>query len=219
MLSSVSRNSVALEITACNMYDSWFQVHSSTETRTTPTTPWETSWSGMSKTPRSGICSILVREDSRGVYFSVWSPPPRGPGEGQKYGQITCWEKKLLKGGEMHIFSLIGKRMHIFSPIKLKYTKLPKKRLTIFQLRRAPPYYKKFHLGKKYQSRRGGGCGINMNFFNKHPWKTFSVGSFLVVGQLKKGGGVWILFWILCLIKKIIYCSVMWHALVTIKYL
>ena len=94
-----------------------------------------------------------------GVYIFLLDPTPT-PG-GQKYGQITCWGKKIIekgmkKGGEMHIYSPISKSKYIFSPIDLKCTKLPKKRLTIFRLRRAPPNYKKFHWRKKYQSRRGG---------------------------------------------------------------
>ena len=47
--------------------------------------------------------TVLIRGQIRGAYFSVWLPPPtwgRGGGGGQKYDQITCWEKKLLKGDE-----------------------------------------------------------------------------------------------------------------------
>ena len=43
---------------------------------------------------------------------------------------------------------------------------MQKKRLQIFRLWRAPPYYNKFQFGKKYKSYTGGG----MNFkFNIHP--------------------------------------------------
>ena len=60
--------------------------------------------------------------------------------------------------------------MNICSPNDLKCEKLPKKRLNIFRLRRAPHHYNKSHLGKKYQSRRGGG-GKNMNSkFYIRPW-------------------------------------------------
>ena len=98
----------------------------------------------------------------QGCIFSVW----------QKYDQITCVGKKLSKsqkwikeGGKMHIFPPIVKTLHIFSPIKLY--KIAQKRLKIFSLRRAQPHYNKIHLGKKYQSRKGGG---DMNFkFNIHP--------------------------------------------------
>ena len=59
----------------------------------------------------------------------------------------------------MHIYSPIGKKYAYFSPIDSKYTKLQKKRLNIFRLRRAPLHYNKFQLGKKYKStkKRGGG--------------------------------------------------------------
>jgi len=38
-----------------------------------------------------------------------------------------------------------------------KIEKKKKKWLKMFRLRRAPHHYNKFHLGKKYKSRRGGG--------------------------------------------------------------
>jgi len=77
----------------------------------------------------------------------------------KKYGQITGWGKKLLKGdnkkgGKMYIFPQLVKSIHIFSPIAL-YIQIAKKRLQIFHLRHAPPPYNKFHLGKKYKSKRG----------------------------------------------------------------
>jgi len=37
----------------------------------------------------------LDKKIIRGVYFSV-DPPPRAGG-GQKYGQITCWGKKMIE--------------------------------------------------------------------------------------------------------------------------
>ena len=43
-----------------------------------------------------------------------------------------------------------------FFPNWLKIFKIAKKRLQIFRLRRAPPPYIKFHLGKKYNSKKGG---------------------------------------------------------------
>jgi len=39
----------------------------------------------------------------------------------------------------------------------VKKLKKKKKWLKMFRLRRAPLHYNKFHLGKKYKSRRGGG--------------------------------------------------------------
>ena len=80
-----------------------------------------------------------------GVYIFLFDPPP-------KYGQIISWGKKLLKEnekrGEYANFSSIRKKMHIFPPIDKKFTKLHKKILNIFHLRRAPRHYIKFHWGK-----------------------------------------------------------------------
>ena len=53
----------------------------------------------------------------------------------------------------MHIFPPIGKKNAYISPIDLKFTKLQKKAENFH----APPHYNKFHLGKKYKSRMGGG--------------------------------------------------------------
>ena len=107
----------------------------------------------------------------RDVNYSIWPPLPGGGG-GQKYGQITCWGKKIIKRGwkkrgKMHISYPIGKRIHIFSPIDLKNTKLQQKKAEIFPLRRAPPRYNNFHLWK---NRNQEGWGKNMNFkFNINP--------------------------------------------------
>ena len=61
----------------------------------------------------------------------------------------------------------IGKKWAYFSPNWLKIYKIAKKRLNIFHLRRAPPQYNRFNLGKKYISGRGG---KQINFkFNIHP--------------------------------------------------
>ena len=57
----------------------------------------------------------------------------------------------------MHIFTPIGKKYAYLSPIDLKYTKLQKKRLNIFLLRRATPHYNKFQLGKNIDQEGGGG--------------------------------------------------------------
>ena len=73
----------------------------------------------------------------------------RPGGGGQKYGQILCWEKKDWKGIKK------GEKMHIF--IDLKFKKL-QKRLENFRRRRAPTNCNKFPLGKRYDSRRGGGA-------------------------------------------------------------
>ena len=77
-------------------------------------------------------------------------------GGGQKYGQITCWGKKSLKGDEKrganaYLFPQFVKSLHIFSPTGLNFTKLQPKRLYIFRLRRAPPHYNKLNLGQKYE--------------------------------------------------------------------
>ena len=77
-------------------------------------------------------------------------------------------EREWKKRGKCIFFPQLEKSMHIFPPIDLKFTKLQKKRLTIFYLRRAPPHYINFHLGKKQKSKRGGGA--NMNLIYTTPW-------------------------------------------------
>ena len=65
-----------------------------------------------------------------GLYIFLFDPPPWGPwgrGGGAKIWQNNRLGKKGLKVGEMHIFPLLVKSMHMFSPIDLKYTKLQKK--------------------------------------------------------------------------------------------
>ena len=65
----------------------------------------------------------------------------------------------MTKRGKMHIFPSIGKSMHIFSPIDLKFTKLQKKGWQFFNIIH-------FITRKKYKSRRGGGMHFK---FNMHP--------------------------------------------------
>ena len=60
----------------------------------------------------------------------------------------------------MYIFPQLVKSMHIFFPIDLKYTKLPKKRLDIFRLWCAPPHYNTFLWGKNINQKEGGGAKI-----------------------------------------------------------
>ena len=72
--------------------------------------------------------------------------------------------KWMKKGGEMFFFPHLVKSMHIFFLLTLNIQNLRKKKF----LRRSPPQYNKFHLGKKQRSRRGE--GENMNYkFNIHP--------------------------------------------------
>ena len=79
----------------------------------------------------------------------------------QKYGQITGWGKKWLKGdekrGKMHIFSPIGKKYAYFCPNWLESIQNWKKKAEHF-----------WNWGKnKNQEQKGK----NMNFkFNIHPW-------------------------------------------------
>ena len=61
-------------------------------------------------------------------------------------------EKKLLKRDEKR-----GGNAY-FSPIDLKFTNLQTKRLIFFRLRHARPHCNKYPLGKKYESRKGGGA-------------------------------------------------------------
>ena len=56
----------------------------------------------------------------------------------------------------MHIFPQLVKSLHIFPPIELKFAKL-KERPKIFPLRREPPHYNKFPLGKNMNQEGGGG--------------------------------------------------------------
>ena len=94
---------------------------------------------------------------SRGVYFSVW-------GGGQKYGQMICWGKKIIKGdekrGKMHIFSPIGKKYAYFFPNWLKIFKMAKK---------GWKFYIKSHLGKNIKKGGGGKIWIS-NLIYIHPW-------------------------------------------------
>jgi len=56
--------------------------------------------------------------------------------------------------------------------------KKKKKWLKMFRLRRAPLHYNKFHLGKKYKSRKGGGGKMNFKF-KIHPCKNMYVEPFI----------------------------------------
>ena len=62
----------------------------------------------------------------------------------QKFGQITDWGKKIVKGdkkgGEMHIFFPISKKYTYFFPNWLKIFKIEKK-ADNFRLWRAPLHY------------------------------------------------------------------------------
>ena len=91
-----------------------------------------------------------------GVYIFLFDPPP------QKYGQITSRGKKLLKGnetrgGEMHIFSPIGKKNAYFFPNWLKIYKIAQKMLKFFRLRRAPLILFNFIWGKNINQEGGRG--------------------------------------------------------------
>ena len=61
------------------------------------------------------------------------------------------------------------------------------KRLTIFQLRRAPTPYNKFDLGNKHKSKKkGGGWGKNLHFKIKiHPCLSFEEKDLKVAKYLK----------------------------------
>ena len=84
----------------------------------------------------------------------------------QKYGQISCWGKKLLiedeKRGLNAYFSPIGLKYAYFFPNWLKIYKITKKTLTIFRLRCAQRHYNDILWGKKCIKK--GGVGKNMNF-------------------------------------------------------
>ena len=71
-------------------------------------------------------------------------------------GEKNDW-KGMTKGGKMHIFPPIGKKYPYFSPNWLEIYKTALKKAEIFRLRRSTAHHIKFHLGKKYESRRGGG--------------------------------------------------------------
>ena len=81
---------------------------------------------------------FLLREDTRGAYFSVW-------GGGQKYGQMICWGKKNIerdeKGGKCIFFPHLVKSMYIFSPIDLKFSKWQKKAEHFSPAARVPSLY------------------------------------------------------------------------------
>ena len=99
-------------------------------------------------------CFIKTVALNRGVYFSVWDPPPGG----QNYAQISCWGKKGLKGdekrGEMYIFPPIDLNFANYKNMANKFS--PAVRTTSF------PF------GPKYESRGGGG---KYEFkFNIHLW-------------------------------------------------
>ena len=92
------------------------------------------SWSG--KHPISiCLCQKIRILDTvyfikiQGCIFFCLTPPPGGGG--QKYGQISCWGKKWLKGdekrGENAYFFPIGKKYVYLSPIdtKIQFTPLP----------------------------------------------------------------------------------------------
>ena len=90
-----------------------------------------------------------------------------------KYGQITCWGKNdwkgMKKGGEMHIFPLIGK-VSIFFP---QLTKLHKKGWKCFVSGAHPINIINSIRGKKYKSGRGGGkkyTPLSKLQTNKHRW-------------------------------------------------
>ena len=68
-------------------------------------------------------------------------------------------ERERKKGGKCIFFPQLVKSTYAyFFPNWLKINKIAQKKyLKIFRLRRAPPHYIKYHLGKKYKSSRGGG--------------------------------------------------------------
>jgi len=96
--------------------------------------------------------SAVWRKIIRGVYFSVWPPP----GEGGKYGQITCWGKIWLKRDE--------KRMgnSYFSPIYYKHTNSKIKKAENVE---HPLIIINFIWGENMN--QGGGGGKNLNFKRK----------------------------------------------------
>ena len=93
---------------------------------------------------------------------------PLRPGGGEIWPNNRLGKKGMRKGGEMPMFSPIGKKYAYFFPNRLIIHK-NEKNAENFSPAAHTPHYNKCQLGKKYKSRRGGG-GKNMNFkFNIHP--------------------------------------------------
>ena len=63
----------------------------------------------------------------------------------------------MKKVGGKHIFPSIGKKYAYFPPNWLKTYKVAKNKAEILSPAARTPY-NKFNLGKKYQSRKGGGA-------------------------------------------------------------
>ena len=105
----------------------------------------------------SEMCKIMCKIDVSslfwaGVYIILFDPPKNMA----KYhvGGKNHWNG-MKKRGKMHIFPPVGKKFAYFFPNWLNIYKITKKSL-IFRLQRASHHYKKYHLGKKYESRKGG---------------------------------------------------------------
>ena len=88
--------------------------------------------------------------------------------------------------GKMHILSPIGKKYAYFFPHKLKIYKIAKKRAENFRLRRAPPQYYKFHLGKNKNQEGGGGKKWILNLIYTPAFET-CVG--ILIFRYNEGGG------------------------------
>ena len=104
------------------------------------------------------------RKKNRDAYFFVWPPPPRlGGGSIISWGII--WLKGVEKWGVTRVTAYLPpsvKKYSYFSPIDLKSwnTQKSTKKAEIFHQQRLPPYYHKFHLGRKNINEVGGGTKI-----------------------------------------------------------
>ena len=84
---------------------------------------------------------------------------------GLKYGQITCWEKKIIewageekRGENAYFFPQFPISMHIFPNIDLTYTKLKIMADNAYGVQ--PPIIKNVLTGKNINLEMGGGVKI-----------------------------------------------------------